>query len=164
MNKRRIKMRKGTKAGWLLLFFLILFPCALAFTQTADEMDSLLQADAVSAAQAARFVLGTADLLSPDLSGPAAETTAYETARLNGWITIAAGESISLKDAAFLIMRAFELKGGIMYSLLKNPRYAYREMIYRKLIQGRVNPAMNVSGQKLLQILDSTLSYAGGVK
>ena len=119
----------------------------------------MLQADAISAARAARFVLGTADLLPSGLSGPAAEQAAYDMALSNGWISISAEETITLKDTAFLIMKAFNLKGGIMYSLFKNPRYAYREMVYRKLIQGVTDQSMKVSGQKLLVILDRTLSY-----
>ena len=145
-----------SKSGFLL--FLILLP-ALAFTQTAAEMDAMLQADTVSAARAARFVLGSADLLPPELSGAAAEQAAYDMAASNGWIKIGAEESITLKDTAFLIMKAFNLKGGVMYSLFKNPRYAYREMVYRKLIQGVTDQSMKVSGQKLLQILDRTLRY-----
>ena len=154
MIKKRI-----IKILFCSVFFLL---GAFVFAQTAAELDIVLQADTVSAAQAARFVLGAAGLLPPGLSGPAAESTAYETARSNGWLKSTAGENISLKETAFLIMRAFELKGGILYSLFKNPRYAYREMIYRKLIQGRTDQSMKMSGRRLLLILDRTLAYTGG--
>ena len=100
--------------------------------------------------------------MPPGVSGPQAERAAYETAFSNGWIKIAADEPLSLKDAAFLIMRAFELKGGVMYSLFKNPRYAYREMVYRRLIPGRINSKMKVSGPKFLSVLDNTLNYLEG--
>ena len=139
---------------------LILLP-ALAFGQTAAEMDVMLQADTVSGARLARFVLGSSGLLPPGLSGPQAEKAAYDMALSNGWITISPEENATQKDAAFLIMKAFNLKGGVMYSLLGNPRYAYREMVYQKLIMGRTDQAMKVSGKKLLQILDKTIKYAG---
>jgi hypothetical protein len=58
-------------------------------------------------------------------------------------------------------MKAFNLKGGAMYSIFKNPRYAYREMVYKKLIQGQAESTMKVSGARLLQIISSTLKYAG---
>ena len=143
------------KNGFLLL--LVLLP-AFAFAQTATEMDAMLQTEAVSAAQAARFALGSAGLLPPELSGAEAEKAAFDMAASNGWIKIGAEQSVTLKDAAFLIMKAFNLKGGVMYSLFKNPRYAYREMVYCKIIQGATDQSMRVSGQKLLQILDRTLS------
>ena len=153
MNKKNSLLR-------LLLFsyFFFLFSFVVS-AQTATEMDAMLEANTVSAARAARFVLGTADLLPAGLSGPAVEKAAYDMALSNGWIKIAAEENVTLKDTAFLIMKAFNLKGGVMYSLFKNPRYAYRELVYRKLIQGRTDQTMKVSGQKLLVILDRTLRY-----
>ena len=140
-----------------ILFSFLFFVSSLAFAQTAAEMDTMLDASEVSAARAARFVLGSADLLPEGLSGTEAERAAYDMAASNGWVKIGAGENVSLKDAAFLIMKAFDLKGGVMYSLLKNPRYAYREMVYQKIIQGSSDPNTKVSGAGLLQILDRTM-------
>ena len=143
----------------LLLFSFFFLLSSLLFAQTASEIDAMLQTEAISAAKAARFVLCAADLLTEGLSGTEAEKTAYDIAASKGWIKINAEENITLKDTAFLIMKAFNLKGGIMYSLFKNPRYAYREMLYLKLIQGVSDQSMKVSGQKLLVILDRTLRY-----
>ena len=142
-----------------ILLFLALAISAPLHAQTAAEIDALLKADTVSAAGLARFVLGAADLLPPELSGAGAEKAAYDMAASNGWIKTAAEENVTLKDTAFLIMKAFDLKGGIMYSLFKNPRYAYREMVYRKLIMGHADQAMTLNGSRLLQILDKTMSY-----
>ena len=47
----------------LALVSLLVFLPVLAFSQTASEMDSMLQTDTVSSAQAAHFILGSADLL-----------------------------------------------------------------------------------------------------
>ena len=149
-----------------LLLFIILLPILthaphLLNAQTAVEMDTMLTLDTVSAAKAARFVLESADLLPAGLSGADAEKAAYDMASSNGWVNVASGDAVTLKDTAFLVMKAFDLKGGVMYSLFKNPRYAYREMIYHKLILGRSDQSMKVSGTRLLHIIDRTLSYAG---
>ena len=143
-----------------LLLFLLLMP-ALSFAQTAAEIDAVLEMDSVSAAVAARFVLGAAGILPPELSSVKAEEAAYDEASSRKWLMVQAEDSITLKDTAFLIMKAFEIKGGVMYSLFKNPRYAYREMVYHKLITGDFNQTMKVSGTRLLQMLDKTMSYAG---
>ena len=151
---------------WILLYSLFSILCSFAFAQTASELDSLLTADPVSAARASRFVLGAADLLPAGISGNEAEKAAFDKAKSNGWINATSGEAVTMKDAAFLIMKAFDLKGGVMYSLFNNPRYAYREMVYRKLIMGQADQHMKVSGSKLLQILDKTLKYTeenGGI-
>ena len=141
----------------LLLFSLLISHFSLAFAQTAAEMDTMLAADTVSSARAARFVLGAADLLPAGLSGNEAERAAYDMASSNGWINASSGEAVTMKDTAFLIMKAFDLKGGVMYSLFGNPRYAYREMVYHKLIPGSTDQGMKVSGARLLHILDKTL-------
>jgi len=123
-------------------------------------MDTMLTATSVSASRGARFVLGAADLLDNGLSGAEAEKEAYDLAVSKGWIKVSDEESLTLQDTAFLIMKAFELKGGIMFSLFETPRLAYREMIYQKLITGHVDGSMKVHGFRFLQILDRVMSYA----
>jgi hypothetical protein len=54
-------------------------------------------------------------------------------------------------------MSAFGIKGGIMYSSLKNPRYAYRELVHQGIIQGRADPEMVVSGDLLLFMIGRAL-------
>jgi len=142
------------------VFLIILLLPAFAFAQTAAELDIMLETEAVSAAAAARFVLESAELLPPGLSGIEAERAAYDLALSNGWLKTGAGETIDLRDTAFLVMKAFDFKGGIMYSIFGNPRYAYREMIYHKLIQGRAYPSMTVSGPRLLHIIGRASSHA----
>ena len=129
--------------------------------QTAAELDRILESEAVSVGLAARFAMGAVGLLPEGLSGVAAETAAYEAASSEGWVRGDRGEAITLQDTAFLLMNVFELKGGIMYTLFRNPRYAYREMIYHRLIQGRSYSNMEVSGTIFLQILGRTLNYTG---
>jgi len=143
---------------FLILF---IFPTFSIFAQTAAEMDKMLETDTVTAAASARFILDAAELLTPGFSGAAAEKEAYDLAFSKGWVKGEAGETITLRDTAFLIMNAFGFKGGVMYSMFQNPRYAYRELIYRKIIQGRSDPAMQVTGKRLLLIIGSALSYSG---
>ena len=143
------------------LFFLFLFSAFSLSAQTAAELDGLLETNTVTAGKAARFVLGSLQLLPEGLSGEDAEQAAYDLAQSRGWVNAAAGEPITLRETAFLVMNAFELQGGLMYSLAKNPRYAYRELVYKKIIQGRSDPAMMLSGRRLLHIIDRALLYAG---
>ena len=144
------------------LFLICIFFATLSLSaQTAAELDTLLETENVSIATAARFTMGSVGLLPAELSGAAAEASAYEEALSRGWVRRGPDDAISLQNTAFLIMNAFELRGGIMYSLFHNPRYAYREMLYRKLIQGRANSSMKVPGRRFLQILGRALNYAG---
>ena len=148
---------------YLTSIFFLLAAFSLA-AQTAADLDILLETNEVSAAQAARFVLEAVELLPPGLSGAVAESVAYDRAKMRGWLKGAAEDAISLQDAAFLVMSAFAFRGGLMYFLLPGPRYAYREMVYRRLIQGRPDPTMTVSGPLLLQIIGRSLEYSGDAR
>jgi hypothetical protein len=152
--------RKYMNTKFLPLLLFLLLP-ALSNAQTAAELDILLETEQVNATQAARFVMGAAGLLPAELSGTAAEQAAFALALEKGWYSGSPGAAARLQDLAFLVMNVFDLKGGIMYSLFHNRRYAYREMVYLKLIQGRAGPDSAVSGVGLLQIINATLSYAG---
>jgi hypothetical protein len=142
----------------ILFSFFICFPLS---AQTAAELDAMLETEAVSAGRAARFVLGAAELAGAGLSGSAAEDAAYQAAFSSGWISSAAANEITMKEAALLVMKAFGTKGGLWYTLFGTQRYAYREMVYRGLIQGRSDPDMKVSGIRLLQIIGRVLNYTG---
>ena len=124
------------------------------FAQTAAEIETLLASDAVSYDQAASFVLRAADV--------EATGSAFTYATEQKWLSAKAvsGGSATLDEVSLLIMGAFGIKGGIMYSATKAPHYAYRELVYQGIIQGRADPALVVSGDLLLfmvgRVLDQT--------
>ena len=146
------------KKYFSILLFLTVFSLP---AQTAAEMDILLETNAVTKVVLARFVIDAAGLLPPGLSGEEADNTAFDMAVSEGWLKGAATDTVTLRETAFLVMRSFNFSGGLMYTLFKSPRYAYREMIYLELIQGRAYPSYQVSGRRLLQIIGRALTHAG---
>jgi hypothetical protein len=66
----------------------------------------------------------------------------------------------SLGDVSLIIMKAFGLSGGL-YRFFPNSHYACRELVYLGIIQGRSDPDMKVSGERLLRILGRTLDFTG---
>ncbi len=131
-----------------------------AFGQSGVEIDALLGTSQVGAALAARFVLPAADLL-PATTTPEA---AFAAAAEKGWLPAGAASETPLELSAlsYLIMRAFDMKGGMMYSLRPGPRYAYRELLYLRVIQGVSDPAQTVSGERFMRILGRILDAKGG--
>lgn len=140
----------------------VLFLAAAAglYAQSAKEMDLLLADPGVSYARAARYVLPAAGILPAAVS----EADAFKAALEKGWLPDGAdpAATIRLDDSAYLVMRAFSLEGGLMYRLFPGPRYAYRELSYRRYIQGRRDPAQPVSGERLVRILGRVLDAKGG--
>ena len=146
---------------WILTkSFLYLFPVFLFLApvflqaQTAAELDAVLGAKAVTYAQAARFVLASADDNTPG---------AFDLAMSRGWLpkNVSAADAINMGELSFLMMKAFNLKGGLMYRMIPGPHYAYRSMVSCSVIQGSADPAMKVSGERFLIILGKVLNLTG---
>jgi len=138
----------------IVIFVLFLTFSAVLYAQTAVELEAVLESSAVTYAQAASFVLNSADL---EFQG-----SAFEYAVEKGWIKKAEQDDpVKLGALSFLLMQVFEIKGGMMYTLFPGPRYAYRSMINSGFIQGVSDPAMLVNGQRFLLILGKVLSAEG---
>jgi len=137
------------------IVFLILLSAPI-FAQTAAEIETLLATDAVSYDQAASFVLRAADV---ETTGPA-----FDYAAEQKWLSgkASSGGSATLDEVSLLIMGAFGIKGGIMYSATKSPHYAYRELVYQGIIQGRADPGLAVSGDLLLFMVNRVLDQTEG--
>jgi hypothetical protein len=141
------------------LLAFVLFP-ALLPAQTAAELEALLESPAVTYSQAARFVLASLEAPVPGSGTGAAFAAALE----RRWLPARAApdKPVRLGELSFLMTRAFGIRGGFMYALLPGPRYAFRAMVSRSLIQGAADPAMTVSGERFLHILGGVLAYTGG--
>ncbi|MDR0402945.1 MAG: OmpA family protein [Treponema sp.] len=137
-----------------VLLFLSLTPLA---AQTAAELERILALPSLSYGEAAWGVLNAAGAPEDSSGG------AYRVAADSGWLPKNAAEAdpVTMDSLSFLVMKALNIKGGLMYALFPGPRYAYRELVYRKIITGRAYSTMTVSGQRFLRILSRALDYAG---
>ena len=151
MNRKKVPL---IAAG----FFLIMPVFVTA--QTAAELEKVLGTPNVTCAQAAGFVLAAAQ----DTSAKNTPKDAFEQAVAKGWFSkeTKPEDSITLGKLSFLIMKAFNITGGAMYTLFPGPRYAFRTMVSRSYIAGTADPAMKVSGERFLHILGKVLSAAEG--
>ena len=149
------QIQKLLCANFLFLFLLPLFA---ASGQTSADIERLLGEREITCEQAAWFTLA-ASLDEP----PASPQAAFALALERGWLPAGAQNALPIdcSGLAFLLMKAFELKGGMMYSLTGNSRYAYREMKHRGYITGRVYPNLAVSGERFLQILGNVTDDEG---
>jgi hypothetical protein len=141
-----------------LLIFLAVFLVlpASVFAQTAAEIETMLATEALSYEQAASFVFRAADV---PVSG-----NAFNYAAEQKWLPAKAAPDgkAALDGVSLLMMGAFGIKGGIMYSATKSPRYAYRELVHQGIIQGRADPDLAVSGDLLLFMVGKVLSRIEG--
>ena len=127
--------------------------------QSNEFVDELLSKPSATFGQVSYLVLVASDNIGEDADA----ARAFELLQNMRWAPRRAtiDKPIRLDEYAFLLMRAFGLKGGIMESLAPSPRYAYRELSYLQVIQGRSDPAMPVSGPAAIQMLGRIFDVMG---
>jgi hypothetical protein len=139
----------------ILFAALVLSGAVLAWGQSAADMESLLQTGEINFSQAAFFVLA-----SVSGSPPENPEAAFVLAGERNWLPAGAEstKALSLGELSLLMVRAFNLEGGLLYRIFPVSRYAYRGMISRGFIEGRSYSGSRVSGEQFLGILEKVLA------
>lgn len=133
-----------------------------SFGQSAQKVDDILETTKTTFGQAA-YVILTA--LHDDTDEMDFDTAFDRFKNENQNVirdSITAKDVIPIKTYAFLLMRAFNIKGGMLYRIYPCPRYAYRDLRYLTVIQGNNNPDASMTGAAMLQILSRIDTAQGG--
>jgi hypothetical protein len=140
-----------------LLLLLFAGSCLLVSAQSNELVDKILDQEELTAETAAYLALAGAGHLDPD----ATLDDAFTYARERRWIleTYSGNDPVRLGDFAELIVRSFEIPGGLMYRLAPGPRYAARELAFREIVVGSVTPYRDLSGEEALRILGEALDW-----
>ena len=136
-------MKKLLRHNYSIVFLVLLFIPSIQqlHGQTAARLEALIETPALSWEQAAAFIQEAA---ATDQSWLPKNTSPGDTARFNG--------------VALILMRSFDINGGIFYRISKSPHHAYRELVYKNVIHGDIDPDMPVSGQQLLFMVSRILA------
>lgn len=142
---------------FLLLVVLVGLSATVGFAQSNALIDQVLEQKNVGYSYAAYLVLSAAGIIQ-DTSTP---EQAMEALKQQDWGIRVPEEptDISLGQYAYLIMRAFDIPGGLMYRLLPGGRYAAREIAYLGFVADNPSPYRNLSGEEALQILNNVLAW-----
>ena len=140
-------------------FFMVL--TVFLNAQTAERLEGMLNTKSMSYGEAAQFILEAADAAARFGSGVVSSPAeAFRFAAGENWLPANATSNApaTLEGVSLLTMKSFGMKGGVLYSISKHPHYAYRELEYKGVIQGKVDPGMAVSGDYLLLMMSRVLS------
>lgn len=143
-----------------IVILVLLFFIAVGLSAQSNEfMDDLLQQASLSVGQASYLVL----VASENLGDDADAQRSFDLLDSLGWAPKNKGpeDMVTLAEYAYMLMRAFGLKGGLMYSLLPSPRYAYRELRYKMIIQGRADPELQIDGSSAIRLLGRIFDVLG---
>lgn len=150
-------MKKRSLSVAIVLLFL--FCVQHGFAQSNELVDSLLDEEQATMGNVAYLVFLAADVAQEDWS----VERSVEELRSRGWgfENVDTKTVVDLGSLSFIIMQTFEMKGGIMYSILPGKRYAAKELVYLGFVPGRKSPYRPVSGQEVTHILGRTLDHLG---
>ena len=153
MRNEKLAMSRAIPIPLIFVIcYLLTAVCSLppVHAQTAAEVESLLEQSFITCEQAAYFTLSTA------MENPPQRNVSFAYAQEQGWLPAKAEETSRIRagELSLLVMKAFDLKGGLMYRITGSKRYAFRELKHKRIITGRVYPNQLVSGEQLFQILD----------
>ena len=127
----------------LILSVLIMTGVHLA-AQSNDILDRFLDAEEASLAGTAWLVYLASGALEPDAEPADAIDRLSVSPRAAKFGTMEPGRPVTYGEFAYLAMEELELPGGLMYRLIPGPRYASRELTWRRWMPGE-----HKSGQTL---------------
>ncbi|MBN1686117.1 MAG: hypothetical protein JW852_05655 [Spirochaetales bacterium] len=149
-----------TKRSLSVLTVLFIMLCAqYGFAQSNELLDALLGEERATLGNATYLVFLAAGVAVDDWS----VDKVVEELRSRDWgyEKADAQTEVDLGSLSFLIMKTFDMKGGIMYSLFPGRRYAAREFEYLGFVPGFAGPGRILTGQEVTHILGRALDYLG---
>ena len=129
---------------------------ASGFSQSNTIIDGFLEKEQADYATSAYFILSAAGVI-PETASPA---EAVEKARTEWGLAPPEGrEAVRLGEFSHLLMKAFGIPGGLMYTLMPGPRYAAREIAYLEFVLDKTSPWRTISGEEALGIVGEALAW-----
>jgi len=140
------------------IFFLVLLGgIFLLQAQSNEVLDQILKHEKLEFGDLAYLALASnPELPLPESTDAAASqfSTVYK-----GIEKKASQDSVNLGDFCYVMMQAYNIKGGILYTLFPSQRYAIREMLYLGFIKNPSWPGKEISGEYALRILGNILDW-----
>jgi hypothetical protein len=140
----------------LIFSLMIGLPC---LAQSNSEVDALLAQGQARIDSAAYMVL----VAGGEIEESSTPDAAYAMLQEKAWLSAAkqASAPIRLDDYCALVMRSLGLKGGLMYSIFPGPRYAYRELVAKGIVNASGGPKRSLPGDEVLKILRQAMELKG---
>ena len=147
---------------FFILFVSIIVNVPTLYAQSNELIDKLLAQEEATFGETVVLVLSGAGLIGENSSE--AEAISYIKDKNWGFNEIKTDSPVTAGALSLLVMRAFDIPGGIFYRLFPGKRYAYREMVYLGLISKKGGPYRKLTGEEVLRVLQSTLEWKEAAK
>lgn len=150
-------VKKAT--AFLSVVFLLIVATPVVIAQSNEIIDQLLEEQQATLGKSAYLVLLAADLISEN-STPVESVEALASFDW-GFDNATPEDAVDLGSLAFMIMKSFDMKGGIMYTIFPGRRYAVKEFAFRTLTLESASQYRILSGIDVANILGRSLDILG---
>ena len=151
MYYKIVSMRK------ILTIFFVLFLSFSAYSQSADIITEILEADTATFGHVCYLAAVQEQLIDEKASYENAVNALFE----NGIIPSEEDPSapIPVVDIAYIYSHLWKIEGGLMYRLTHgSPRYAFKQFQSDGIISSEMEPSKFVTGAKALSIYTSCIN------
>ncbi len=140
--------------------FFLTFIAFCAFAQSAEKVSKIIESGEISVGQTS-YLAGVYAGLIPE---NASESEAFKVAVEKNWISSAKseGDSISLAELSKICVEASGLRCGLLYMVTSLPRYAFKELKARNILDSQADPSMTVSGQNAVAVMNACIDGVSG--
>lgn len=144
----------------LALCLIALWGATSLVAQSNDRLDELLAQAPARLDSTCYLVLASVGTV-PENATPG---TAFDSAVKSGLLPADRhpDDSVSVQDLSFLLLKTQHISGGLEWMLLPSPRAAYRELVYRGLVNDSAGPDRTVAGDEVVRTLNAVRSATGG--
>lgn len=162
----------------LLCTALVLLGASIAFSQSSEVMSEIIDSEKATCAQIAYLPALYANKITEDDSSkslgvmPTSKDSssqtkaAFDALKSEAFFTEGdeADSVATVAKISFVYMKALGIKGGLFYTLLPSPRYAFKELKAQGILPSETDPAMTISGREALDLFSACLDVAEGAK
>lgn len=141
----------------IMFFVVIVSLSSFSFAQSASFFTTVFEAEQLTWEQAAFLVMAGTERVSDSVS----PNQAWESLSKTQWYTNIPerGSAITVSQLSYLLTKAFEVKGGLWFTLFGNERYSYRELVFKKVIPGSLDPQSTISGTEAMKVLEKAMAF-----
>ncbi len=148
------------KKKWMLkliMISLVLFSVLGLSAQDATFFTTVFETETLTWEQAAFLVMAG--------SGRVTDTTtsvqAWESLSKTQWYTNIPDRlsPITVGQFSLLLSKAFNVKGGLFFTLFSGERYAYRELVYKRVVPGSADPYALIKGTDAMKMLEKAITF-----
>ena len=143
-----------------VLAVLLVFSVSMLYSQSNDRIDELLLQSQAHQDSTAYIVLAAGGHITESDGLDAAFAKAIELGVANS--ASSPDSPVRVDELSFMLMKSLSLKGGLLYSIFPGKRYAYRELVFHKAVNGSGGPGRLVTGEEVMRSLGYASRLVGG--